>query len=293
MKILQLEYFDAVCRNKSITKAATELFVSQPAISKSLIELESEYELKFFQRENNKLKITKEGFFFWESIKPILKNIEILKEELKILSKQQKSLNIGIPPMVGRFLLPNIFTKIYSNELPMELNIFEYGSIKTLQLLDENKIDLGFVINETDPLKDKLEKYDYLKLLETKLLFCVGRKHHLAKRKKINLAELKNIPLVLRGEGSFQALKIKESFETVGLEPNITLYTNQVNMVKTLLKNGQIGAFFIKEIVEEDQDIITIDLEQEINVNLFLIWKKNSILSCEIKKIIILTKLKK
>ena len=68
MKISQLRYFMTVCRYNNITKAAEELYVSQPAISSSIKDLETEFGVKLFYRQNNKLLLTDEGEYFLDKV---------------------------------------------------------------------------------------------------------------------------------------------------------------------------------------------------------------------------------
>ena len=66
MKIIQLEYFCAVSRYHSITQAAQKLFVTQPAISTAIKELEKEFSVNLFVRSKNHLTLTTEGEIFYQ-----------------------------------------------------------------------------------------------------------------------------------------------------------------------------------------------------------------------------------
>ena len=66
MKITQLEYFCATCRHHSITQAARELYVTQPAISSAIRELEKEFSINLFVRSKNHVTLTKEGELFYQ-----------------------------------------------------------------------------------------------------------------------------------------------------------------------------------------------------------------------------------
>lgn len=69
MKIVQLEYFCAVARLHSITQAAAELYVTQPAVSSAIKELEKEFNVSLFNRSKNHLTLTKEGELFSRKLK--------------------------------------------------------------------------------------------------------------------------------------------------------------------------------------------------------------------------------
>ena len=86
MKITQLEYFCATCRHHSITQAARELYVTQPAISSAIRELEKEFSINLFIRSKNHVTLTKEGELFLSKssgycyviLKKVLQNFTIL-----------------------------------------------------------------------------------------------------------------------------------------------------------------------------------------------------------------------
>lgn len=286
MKLVQLEYFDAVCRFNSITKAAETLFVSQPAISKSLRELEREYNLTLFKRENNRLLLTEEGEFLWENSRTLLDKIKKLDSDLRALSNWKKTLRLGIPPMIGNFLFPNIFSKITSKKNPMDLSIVEFGSMKTLQLLEYDEIDIGFVILDEELLNTLSTKFNFMNIKKSELLFCISENHPLAEKNRISFDELKNIPLILMREGSFQTTKIEEEFKNLNITPNVVLYSDQTNTVKNLLKTQKVGAFFIKEFLEENDNLKSISLNPKIEIDVMMLWKKNSLRLREIKEFI-------
>ena len=75
MKIIQLEYFCAVCRYHSITQAAQKLYVTQPAISNAIRELEKEFSVSLFSRTKNHIVLTKEGEAFYQKASVLLDNI--------------------------------------------------------------------------------------------------------------------------------------------------------------------------------------------------------------------------
>ena len=102
MTLTQLKYFCETCRCHSITGAANELFVTQPAISLAIKELESEFGITLFTRLNNKLTLTNDGAQFYEKAVYILQYCNDMQLELSNNGKQQHSLKIGIPPVLSR-----------------------------------------------------------------------------------------------------------------------------------------------------------------------------------------------
>ena len=96
MKIIQLEYFCAVSRYHSITQAAQKLFVTQPAISTAIKELEKEFSVNLFVRSKNHLTLTTEGEIFYQKAQELLQSIDQTTQQLYDLGKQTPSVRICI-----------------------------------------------------------------------------------------------------------------------------------------------------------------------------------------------------
>lgn len=86
MKITQLEYFCATCRHHSITQAARELYVTQPAISSAIRELEKEFSINLFVRSKNHVTLTKEGELFYQKAQDMLRYIKESSRNSTILA---------------------------------------------------------------------------------------------------------------------------------------------------------------------------------------------------------------
>ena len=98
MKLNQLEYFCAVCRYHSITRAAEELYVTQPTISVAIRELENELKLRLFHHEKNRISLTKEGEVFYQRAEALLRETRAIVSEFSSLGEQETPIRIGIPP---------------------------------------------------------------------------------------------------------------------------------------------------------------------------------------------------
>ena len=91
MKLNQLEYFCAVCRYHSITRAAEELYVTQPTISVAIRELENELKLRLFHHEKNRISLTKEGEAFYRRAEALLKETRaMVSDQHGVLSKSYR-----------------------------------------------------------------------------------------------------------------------------------------------------------------------------------------------------------
>lgn len=96
MKLTQLEYFCTAVECQSITAAAKKLYVTQPAISGAIRELEKEFSVSLFSHARNKMTLTDEGRIFYERSEQLLREVESAKQ-LSDLGSAQQNVKVGIP----------------------------------------------------------------------------------------------------------------------------------------------------------------------------------------------------
>ena len=91
MKLTQLEYFCAAVECQSITAAAKKLYVTQPAISGAIRELEKEFSVTLFSHARNKMALTEDGRLFYERVEQLLREVESTAQELHDLGSAQQT----------------------------------------------------------------------------------------------------------------------------------------------------------------------------------------------------------
>lgn len=286
MKLVQLVYFCTASRYHSITKAAKELYVTQPAISSAIRSLEEEFSICLFIRNNNKLTLTDEGEKFYQRAEELLKHSRSIETEFKDLGKSRMSVSVGIPPMLSTVYFPKLMY-VLQNEFPqLNIKLYEYGSIKACQFVQEDLLDFA-IVNMELPESDKL---NHAILDQDEFLFCVSRRHPLANRKIITLDMLEDIPLILGNTDSVQAKTLENQFQLAGKTPNIILYTSQVKTTINFLSDHKSGAFLYASMLCDYPDFIGIPMKPSIKQNVGLVWKKGKYLSSNFKKLITFTK---
>lgn len=266
-----MKYFQTVCRYGSITKAAEELFVSQPTISFCIKELEDEFGVKLFHRRHNRLQLTVEGGYFLDKVNYILQSVDALSSQMKNMGNNRNHVKIAVPAMISTFLFPQIFNA-YNEVYPeLQLEMLETGSLQARKLVDANSVDLGITILDS-AVEDS---YNVVPLVKTELVFCVSKTHPLANCQKISFKQLADQQIILFKADSYQNIFIKRAFSEVGVQPNILLYSSQLYTIKEFLSYGNVGAFLYRQVAEMDDDLVCIPLEQAIFQDIVLIWTKS------------------
>lgn len=271
MKITQFRYFQAVCKNMSFTKAAEEMYISQPAVSSAIRDLEDEFGIRLFNRQNNNLSLTDDGKWLLEKCDNLLKEFDSIEAHLHLLSNQHNYLRLGIAPMIANYYFFNTLNSFMKKYPLAKTEIMEAGSIELREAVMDNVVDIGVVIlNDLPP-----NKCNTLKLYDCELVFCVSKDHLLASKKEISFAQLNREKIILLKEDSYQNTMIKTKFKEANSEINVLLYSNQLSSVKKMIYQGSCGAFLFKAVADDDSNLIAISLKDPLFLEVGLIWLKN------------------
>lgn len=273
MKIIQLQYFAEVVKTNNISKAAKNLYVSQPAISAAIRELEKEFNTSLFIRYNNQITLTDEGHYLYRLTMGLLDNYEKVKSDMFTFLKQFEILKIGIPPMLGTFILPSIINAYTKQNPNVEIQLLELGSKANRQALIDREINMGLTVKSKD--EELPEPLTYIKLMDTTLLFSINSNHQLAKKEVISINELKDFPLILMKSDCLQPTLVENAFAQQNLFPNVKIKTNQLYTIKELIKNNNLGAFLFNQVIENEKEITGIKLSTPIDLEIVLAYRKD------------------
>lgn len=275
MEFRQLEYFQMVSKLKNFTKAAEKLHVSQPSITNSIRKLENELGVLLLDRNKKRVRLTEEGKVFLNRVNKILFELNDTILEIKDLNCLNKgSIKLGLPPMIGAYLFPDIFTK-FKHEYPqLDLKVFEEGSISACNMLEKGELDLGIIILPKDS-----KELNTLQLYTEQIVLCVAHDHKFANYKSIHFSQLKDENLILLKEDSFHRKFILQSCINNNFSPNIIFSSNQIETIKGLVESG-VGVSFLMELVTRNTDrIVGVPLTEPIEIKIGLAWKKDKYLS--------------
>ena len=276
MKFNQILYFVTTVKYNNITKASKKLFVSQPAISLAIKELEEEFKTTLFIRNNNQLTLTDDGKYFYELAKSFLVQTEKIERDMRMHVKKSETLLIGIPPMLGTLLLPRIvegFAKVHPYA---QFEVKEYGSAANQESTRTGELDIAITVIYQGRKKPDL---NYLKIGKTALRLAVNSKSPLAKLTTIDFSNIAETPLILMDDGTLQAEIVNHEFEKRDIRPNVKIRSNQIYTIHDLLARNDYAAFVFDGIFDNEEDIITIPFKDDITFDIVLCWKIDAILN--------------
>ncbi|MCI6466619.1 MAG: LysR family transcriptional regulator [Faecalicatena sp.] len=286
MKIIQLEYFCAVSRYHSITQAAQKLYVTQPAISSAIRELEKEFSISLFTRSKNHMTLTKEGEIFYQKANELLNTIKQTSSEFYDLGRKVTPIRIGIPPLLSTIFFPEMliaFQKEYP-DIPVEL--IEYASIRAANLVQEDILDLALVnMNFYE-----IDKLNSCQILSDQIVFCVSPEHPLAKEDAVTIEMLKDEPLIMYNTDSVQNATLDSLFESIKVKPHVLMRASQLYTIQNFVKNNLGGAFLYSSLLKNMTGLIGIPIVPTINQEIGLVWKKGKYINSSVEKYISFTR---
>lgn len=248
MDFHQFEYVMAIVEEKSISKAAKKLYISQPSLSQYIIRLEEQLGIKLFDRTTNPIILTFAGEKYLETAKNILNLNKQLKRELGDIADSKKGrLTIGIPIQTGRHILPLVLPEFHKRFPQIELSVEEDNSIQLEQLLIEGKLDIA-ILNL--PIQDERIRYETISVEKMFLVVPPGHPicsvSELEKQNEIHFNCLKDEKFILLKPGNRMRLIADEIFNSSEFKPNIILEIANLDTAHRLAAAGM-GFTFIPE----------------------------------------------
>ncbi len=206
----RLLVFKKVADNLSFTKASKALYISQPAVTRHINELEKQYEKALFHRLGNKISLTEEGELFLEYTNKILVLYQELESNFQHFNKIfPKQITIGASTTIAQYLLPTLLYKLNQKYPDTDFELLNANSEDIESLLIDQKLHLGFT--EGSATNPSIHYETFVK--DEIVLVTKSDNTTLANTDEINLNQLKSIPLVLREKGSGTRKIIEQHLE--------------------------------------------------------------------------------
>lgn len=282
MTLDQIRYFCAVCQYDSVTQAATALNISQPSISAAIKNLETEFKTPLFNRKQKKLILTSAGQQLLNLAVPLLRDADAIAATMHRLGTTSTIIRLGVPPMIGSLILPQLYKALPSLSPHLKLHVIENDGNSLHELLDDGKIDMA-LLPHTNAFD---QSYHTLKVAEFENVCCVHNAHLLANRKNISITELSGHPLALFKNSFFQTERILNAFRAQDLQPNVTLYTEQLSTLQNMISEGTAIGFLFSFLAEQHPNLTGISLSPPMTTTVSLVWHRSLVVTEAIKSLI-------
>lgn len=275
----KLRIFYEVAEKLNMTEVANKLYISQPAVSQTIQELENDLGVNLFDRINRRLYLTNEGEVFLNYVRRILNLYDDSIRTLKDINNLQSgNLKIGASTTIGIYILPHIigsFTKKYRG-IDISIGIENTKLISNMIL--ENMIDFAFV--EGPVYNEEIVKEDFC---SDELIIITSSEHPWAKKKVISAEDLCKERIIMREKGS-GTREVFESYMTANnINYEIAFELGNTEAIKKAVEAGLGVSCISKRCVIEEVKSNRISIvklrEFDIKRRLLLIYHKDKFLS--------------
>ncbi len=226
----------SVAEKLSISKAANELNISQPAVTRHIKELEERYKTNLLERKGNKIYLTQAGEKIYNALKEIEQKYRNIEFEIgKMHDSFSGEFKIGASSTIAQYVIPKVIASFHKRYPKIQIYLMNGNSFEMEKLLLENTIDIALVENQSSQMG-----IHYKNFIDDELIVITGQNSIYAKRKTINKDDLFQIPIVLREQGSGTLEIIKQVFlqHSIKIENlNTIIHLGSTESIKNFLQD--------------------------------------------------------
>jgi DNA-binding transcriptional LysR family regulator len=259
----RLQVFQAVARRLSFTKAASELFITQPAVTKHIHELENQLKTKLFERSGSKISLTAAGEILLHHSEQIFDVYRNLEFEINSLSQRTSGkLRLGASTTAAQYILPPILAAFHRKFHNIQVTLTTKNTEEIEQALQHKEIDLGVIEGFSRNAAIK-----YTEFLNDEIVLVANSKNPLAATGVINAAQLREIPLLLREPGSGTLEVIAHALKSIGIglgDLNVEMQLSSSESMKLYILHSDSMAFIsvhavLKELQSKECRIVDVE----------------------------------
>lgn len=262
MADFRLNVFYTVAKRLSFTKAAEELYISQPAVTKHIRELEQQYHSKLFDRNGNKIQLTPAGHILLNHTETLLGTYRAIEFDMNALLQKHKGLlHLGASTTISQYLIAPILAGFKNKFSEIELKLVTGNTEQIEKALIAKEIELGIVEG-----RSKNQEISYSDFIQDEIVLVCNKNHVLAKTAEIDPAMLSHHHFVVREQGSGTRQVIDHALGTVGLkiaELPVEIQLGNTESIKSYLMHSSAIAFLSihsigKELMNGDLRVIDV-----------------------------------
>lgn len=255
MELRHLRYFAALGKELHFAKAADKLFITQPALSKQVQQLEDELGVRLLERTKRNVKLTEAGKYFLNEAEFVINHLEQVTEGVRRKAEgEEGEVRIGFVGSAMQNIIPDLLEQLSRKHPGIYTSLQELNNKDQLEALLHDKLDIAFVRLETVP-RDLEKKV----VFEDSFSLVVSKKHQIGKVNFESLLQFKNEQFILFSNDYSQEYydNIMSIFTDHGFQPKVSHRSVQANSIFRLVEKG-LGVAIVPSAM---QDGVNLDIE--------------------------------
>lgn len=259
----RLKVFYTVALRLNFTKAATELYISQPAVSKHIQELEETYKTKLFERNGSKIALTPAGEILLKHTKNIFEIYrEIDFDMSSFINERQGLLRLGASTTISQYIISPVLARFHQKQKDIKVNLLNGNTEQIENALINKEIEIGIVEGQS-----KNQSIKYIPFLKDELVLVCNTNNSFVKQNKISLEDLKAMKFITRERGSGTLEVIEYALKQVDFKLSylqIEMQLGSTESIKSYLLNSDCFAFMSIHAVSNElknNELIVLDVE--------------------------------
>lgn len=238
MTLQQLIYTVKTAETKSMNKAATELFISQPALSSAIHELEEELQIQIFHRNQKGIIVTTEGESFLSYARQIVEMSEMLKDRYR--EGENRANKFSVSMQHYSFAVEAFMTLAEEFKLhDYELAVHETKTAEVIENVDKFRSEIGIVYQSSfneKAIQKILADHDleFVPLFSCDVYVYMSATHPLAKRKRVSLDEIMDYPCLSFEQGENNSFYFAEEMFPTHRYPRVVKADDRATMLNLM-----------------------------------------------------------
>ncbi len=234
MNLKQLHALKAVIDGGTVTSAASAMMLTQPAVSRLLLQLEGEIGFPLFHRSQGRLWATAEGEAFCQEASRVLAYMEHLTQ----LARDIKHLQVGhlriiTMPSIAYFILPAAIAEFSRDRVEVEIEIKVHQRGELQRAVETEPFDIGFASMPFSSTQAKVTPF-----VSADAVCVVPERHELAAKKEISAADLDGQPFIANAPGTLLRTRLDEIFAQEHVRPRQVLTSENMILACELAAEG-------------------------------------------------------
>lgn len=272
MTLNQLYYFQMVAKYENYRKAAEELFIAQPSLSRSIAALENELGVLLFEKNGRGVVLTKSGKLFLEYAERIISDCEIARNKMTEMANDGGKIEIGyVFPLANHYIPHNVREFLNKEENKnVTFNFFQNHTNAIAQKVKSGELDVGF-----GGYMER-EEFEFFPILTEEIVLITPKGHELENRETVSIQEIENYPVIGYDRGSWLGNYTKSLYQRLSFRPNIVVECPDEHSIVAMVSEN-FGVALVPNIEEIDENRVNIHKLNDIELahHTFMFWMKD------------------